>query len=451
MPSGLQRLLSKLKPKQPQEGVQPVRVGPLGSNKIIYITTHYDPVSDKSVILWNDILVVYPNALFIQQDSRVLPFLKGKDFQHLEPRRVAAIPALILEVIVNDPTTATTTTRPEHIGPKSDIGSTATLTDHFFNNNNTNIDAARTGNYKAEIEESDDTHPGSTYTNHNHTHFGGAFTATQPSQNNSDVYPNPITKSNSSLALGSQHAVNTVAQTLNKTSRLSDVSLPFAQPNKNGHDRNMSENNNPSAIDWILDKANQGSAEAQIELGRRYSTGQGVHQNFEKALEWYLKAAEQGDLNAQCSVGFMFDRGQGVPRDETEAMSWYLKAAIQGCPPAQINIGFIYERAQDYTKAISWYHKAALQGYSQAQTNLGFLYEHGQGTAQSYPKAIEWYVKAAKQGAPAAQMNLGCLYHYGRGVPQDFTKAMEWYQKAAVQGDPQVLHQIELLKKQTST
>ncbi|KAF9338952.1 hypothetical protein BGZ91_007482, partial [Linnemannia elongata] len=81
MPTGLQRLLSKLKPKQPQEGVQPVRVGPLGSNKIIYITTHYDPVSDKSVILWNDILVVYPNALFIQQDSRVLPFLKGRDFQ----------------------------------------------------------------------------------------------------------------------------------------------------------------------------------------------------------------------------------------------------------------------------------------------------------------------------------------------------------------------------------
>jgi hypothetical protein len=25
--------------------------------------------------------VVYPNALFIQEDSRVLPFLKGKDFQ----------------------------------------------------------------------------------------------------------------------------------------------------------------------------------------------------------------------------------------------------------------------------------------------------------------------------------------------------------------------------------
>lgn len=83
MPSGLQRLLSKIKPpKQPQkEGVQPVRVGPLGSNKIIYITTHFDPVSDKSVILWSDILVVYPNAQFIQQDSRVLPFLKGRDFQ----------------------------------------------------------------------------------------------------------------------------------------------------------------------------------------------------------------------------------------------------------------------------------------------------------------------------------------------------------------------------------
>ncbi|KAG0044604.1 hypothetical protein BGZ90_008729 [Linnemannia elongata] len=110
----------------------------------------------------------------------------------------------------------------------------------------------------------------------------------------------------------------------------------------------------------------------------------------------------------------------------------------------------MYERAQKYSKAIDWYHKAAVQGFPQAQTNLGFLYEHGQGTVQSYPKAIEWYLKAAEQGTVAAQMNLGCLYHYGRGVPQDYAKAMEWYQKAAVLGDPQVLHQIEVLKKQIS-
>jgi TPR repeat protein len=376
----------------------------------------------------------------------------------LEPRRIAAIPALILEVIVNDPTTATTTIRPEHTSPKSDIGSTTTTvaattsTDYFFNNNNTNIDAARTGNSKAEIEESHDTHPKPTYTNHTHGHFGGAVTETHQTQANFEVYSNPIAKSNGSLVHGSQHAVDTSAQTPNKTSRLSDVSLPSAQPNKNGYCHNQSENNNPSAIDWVVSKANQGSAEAQIELGRRYTTGQGVRQNLEKALEWYLKAAEQGNANAQCCVGFMFERGQGVPRDDTKAMSWYLKAAIQGSAPAQINIGFMYERAQDYAKAISWYHKPALQGFSQAQTNLGFLYEHGHGTAQSYPKAIEWYLKAAEQGAPAAQMNLGYLYHYGRGVPQDFAKAMEWYQKAAAQGDPQVLHQIEALKKQqTST
>ncbi|KAF8932764.1 hypothetical protein BGZ47_011194 [Haplosporangium gracile] len=460
MPSGLQRLLSKLKPKQPQEGVQPVRVGPLGSNKIIYITTHYDPVSDKSVILWNDILVVYPNALFIQQDSRVLPFLKGKDFQYLEPRRVAAIPAIILEVIVDNPTT--TTIQPEHASSKSDFGSTTTsattttLTDHYLNNNNTNIDKARTEHSKAEIEDSDDTYPEPAYTNrtHTHTHVEGTITATPPTpappvstQNSSDVYSNPIAKHNGSLPAGSQHAV-VAAQTPNKSSRLSDASPPPALPSKDEYNLNQ-VHNSPSAIDRVLDKANQGNAEAQVEVARRYGTGQGVPQDFEKALEWYRKAAEQGNINAQCCVGFMYERGQGVPRDEAKAMSWYFKAALQGNPPAQINIGFMYERAQEYSKAIEWYHKAAIQGFSQAQTNLGFLYEHGQGTDRNYLKAIEWYLKAAEQGATAAQMNLGCLYHYGHGVPQDFAKAMEWYQKAAVQGDPQVLHHIEILKKQT--
>ncbi|KAK5809856.1 hypothetical protein F5H01DRAFT_381255 [Linnemannia elongata] len=451
MPSGLQRLLSKLKPKQPQEGVQPVRVGPLGSNKIIYITTHYDPISDKSVILWNDILVVYPNALFIQQDSRVLPFLKGRDFQYLEPRRIAAIPAVILEVIVDNPTT--TTIRPDYTSPKSDIGSTTTsaattITDHYFNNNNTNIDKARTEHLKTEIEEPDDTHPKPANTTHTYTHAGGA-TAPQ-TQISSDAYSNPITKSSSSLPPGSQHAAVVAAQTPIKPSRLSDTSPPPpAPPSKNGYTVDQTHSK-PSAMDWVLDKANQGNAEAQVEVARRYGTGQGVPQNFEKALEWYIKAAHQGNINAQCCVGFMYERGQGVPRDEDKAMSWYLKAALQGNPPAQVNIGFMYERAQKYSKAIDWYHKAAVQGFPQAQTNLGFLYEHGQGTVQSYPKAIEWYLKAAEQGTVAAQMNLGCLYHYGRGVPQDFAKAMEWYQKAAVLGDPQVLHQIEVLKKQIS-
>lgn len=370
----------------------------------------------------------------------------------LEPRRIAAIPAIVLEVIVDSPTT--TTIQPEYTSPKSDIGSTTTtLTDPYFNNNNTNIDKARTEHLKAEIEELDDTPPKSTYTKHTDSHAGGAnkiISPPFPTQNNSDVYYNPIAKNNGSLPSGSQHAAVVPAQTPIDTSRLTAASPPPpAPPSKNGYPPKQ-PHKNPPATDWVMVKANQGNAEAQVEVARRYGTGQGVPQDFEKALEWYLKAAQQGNINAQCCVGFMYERGQGTPRDEAKAMSWYLKAALQGYPPAQINIGFMYERAQEYSKAIDWYHKAAVQGLPQAQTNLGFLYEHGQGTVRNYPKAIEWYLKAAEQGTTSAQMNLGCLYHYGRGVPQDFAKAMEWYQKAAVFGDPQVLHQIEVLKKQIS-
>ncbi|KAG0077136.1 hypothetical protein BGZ90_007655, partial [Linnemannia elongata] len=70
-----------------------------------------------------------------------------------------------------------------------------------------------------------------------------------------------------------------------KPSRLSDTSPPPpAPPSKNGYTVDQTHSN-PSAMDWVLDKANQGNAEAQVEVARRYGTGQGVPQNFEKALE----------------------------------------------------------------------------------------------------------------------------------------------------------------------
>ncbi|KAK3819326.1 MAG: hypothetical protein J3R72DRAFT_529261 [Linnemannia gamsii] len=502
MVSRLQRILSKLQSKKPQEeGTQAVRVGPLGSNKIYYITTHSDPSSsNKSIILWNDILVVYPNALFIQHDTRVIPFLKGKDFKDLEPRRFAAIPSVVLEVVVHDPmatttlasaaitttpptTTAipppTTTTTTQVERNRSDTKTASTTasttatawTNHSRSNNNTVVGLAPMENIKTEIDQVDDNNdnndindpdPAPNNTQLTSTRFGSAIATPSPTitkKNTIDLISGlDNARDSGSLATSSPYAVD-IARTLSKTMRHSDPSPPsLGQRNsssvKNGR-RVSSKQDNQLAVDWFLDKAKRGSVEAQIEIGHRYGTGQGVPLDFAKALEWYLKAAKQGNADAQCCIGFMYERGQGIPRNDSTAMKWYLKAAEQGNPPAQINIGFMFERGQgapqDYSRAFDWYLKAARQGFAQAQTNLGFMYQHGQGTPRNYSKALEWYLKAAEQGATAAQMNLGCLYHYGLGVPRDYVKALMWYQKAASQGDPQVLKQIDILKRQTST
>ena len=44
----------------------------------------------------------------------------------------------------------------------------------------------------------------------------------------------------------------------------------------------------------------------------------------------FLHAAEQGDAAAQLKLGFKYASGDGVPKDSAEAADWLHKAAMQG-------------------------------------------------------------------------------------------------------------------------
>ena len=52
---------------------------------------------------------------------------------------------------------------------------------------------------------------------------------------------------------------------------------------------------------WVL--AEQGSVNAQFNIGTMYLHGQGVAHDYKEASKWFLKAAEQGDANAQSNLG----------------------------------------------------------------------------------------------------------------------------------------------------
>jgi hypothetical protein len=150
-------------------------------------------------------------------------------------------------------------------------------------------------------------------------------------------------------------------------------------------------------------RAERGDARAEANLGRLYSHGQGVQQDYVEALRWYRKAAEQGDTNGENGLAYMYSNGQGVPQDYPEALIWYLKAAEQGD--------------------------------AKAENAIALLYSQGQGVPQGYAEALRWYHKATDQGYAPAQYNLGNMYFYGRGVPRDRAEAERWYHKAADQGD----------------
>ena len=58
-----------------------------------------------------------------------------------------------------------------------------------------------------------------------------------------------------------------------------------------------------------------------------YDEGRGVPQDDMEAVRWYRRAAEQGDADAQVNLGFMYDEGRGVPQDDVQAHKWYNLAA----------------------------------------------------------------------------------------------------------------------------
>ena len=77
-----------------------------------------------------------------------------------------------------------------------------------------------------------------------------------------------------------------------------------------------------------LERAENGSADAQIRVGQIYGAGKIVSEDLAKSFFWYKCAAEQGDTHAQWMLGYFYNEGKGVAKDEIEAYAyWNLSGA----------------------------------------------------------------------------------------------------------------------------
>jgi uncharacterized protein len=231
----------------------------------------------------------------------------------------------------------------------------------------------------------------------------------------------------------------------------------------------------------LTEKAKQGDAEAQFDLGALYGEGKGVAQDYIEAAKWYRKAAEQGHSRAQLNLGILFETGEGLTGDDLEAAKWYRKAASQGLSSAQVMLGRLYQRCLgvpcDIKEALKWYRKAAEQGdydgqldyaralYLQAKVNdqsanadAYFWYSIADlRVTTSHPlpyssgllvkqrlsvrtiavvqkRIAAWFRKEADQGFVEGENVLGFLYTQGLGVTQNYFEAVKWYRRAAVRG-----------------
>ncbi len=125
---------------------------------------------------------------------------------------------------------------------------------------------------------------------------------------------------------------------------------------------------NSSYIDVIKLRAEQGDAEAELNLGNLYSSCE--IGKSDEAVKWYRRAAEQGNARAQFLLGVLAKAGNGVPEDDREAMKWYKLAAEQGDVHAQTSLGNMYADGEgvpeDDREAVKWYRLAAEQGLGAA-------------------------------------------------------------------------------------
>ena len=164
-------------------------------------------------------------------------------------------------------------------------------------------------------------------------------------------------------------------------------------------------------------------------------------------LDEVMRAAEQGSVEAQYNLGVMYDNGHGVPQNYTTAVKFYERAAEQGHAMAQSNLGVMYRNgrgvAQNYTTAVKFYERAAEQGYAMAQCNLGVMYEQGLGVPQNYTTARQWYEKAAAGGYAGAMANLGIMHRNGQGMPRNLVKAKDYFEQALAAGDEESRQDLE--------
>ena len=217
-------------------------------------------------------------------------------------------------------------------------------------------------------------------------------------------------------------------------------------------------------LKWTREKAEQGDAEAQYELGLRhlwdsvYSQRRGllryskvVPADRVEAAKWFRKAAGQGHAKAQGNLGWMCYYGDGVPKDKVEAFKWHGKAAKQGHAITQHDLGWKPHNRdgvpKDYVEAVKQ-HGAAEQGHADAQFRLGWMYAKGQsGLPQDGVEAAKWYRKAAEQGYAKAQYWLGHMYAEGEGVPKNFIESYAWFLLAKANGAEEASQMISLLEK----
>jgi len=146
----------------------------------------------------------------------------------------------------------------------------------------------------------------------------------------------------------------------------------------------------------LLEKAVDGAAESQFQLGQVYEYGRGVRRNDSAARCWYEMASAQQHSTAQYRLAVMLDNGWGVVEDKKKAFRNYNSAAHHGHVLAQHDLAMMYfygsGTARNLVQAYRWLRIANLDGSDLMYKHLRMV------AAEMTPGEITLAEFLAKQG-----------------------------------------------------
>jgi len=199
------------------------------------------------------------------------------------------------------------------------------------------------------------------------------------------------------------------------------------------------------AILSLLDEAEKGSDQAQVDAGLCYLHGVGGASQDDLQAVYYFQLSH--DARGRFHLGYCQATGTGMEQDEKEGFKLMEKAANEGYAPALFNLGVCYANgigtARNPATALKYFQEAAGAGYGPAMYSYALCCAEGFGLKEKdEASALKMLQKASESYAPALA-RLGFAHQFGLfGLAKDAVKAAELYDKAAKMNDPEALFQL---------
>ena len=191
--------------------------------------------------------------------------------------------------------------------------------------------------------------------------------------------------------------------------------------------------------------ATKDHAAALATIGDLYRDGNLVGQDFTTSLEYFKKAiaggldaakesaaqidrlalywkpANDGDAEAQLNLGVCYRDGIQISANDDAATMWLGKAAAQGNHEAEYAFAEMLSRKQPADaatdrKIVALLQKAVAANHTKAKTLLGKYLYVGKGIDEDYDRAVKLWEDAAKSGDLDAKCELAGYHFTGRGM-----------------------------------